>query len=92
MPSMLTADLSTACYRVYDLNGDGRIDAEELFIMLSSILGDGQQSYTEQQLEHVVQATMLQYDTDGDWHLTFQEFKQLMNSIDLFSKFTFTVC
>lgn len=77
--------------RVYDLNGDGKIDAEELYTMLSSILGDAQ-SYTEQQLEHVVQATVLQYDMDGDWHLTFQEFKQLMNSIDLFSKFTFTIC
>lgn len=76
---------------MYDLDGDGKIDAEELYTMLKSILGDTQ-CYTEQQLEHVVHATMLQYDTDGDWQLTFKEFKQLMNTIDLFSKFTFTIC
>lgn len=76
---------------MYDLDGDLKIDAEELYIMLKSILGEAQ-NYTEQQLEHVVHATMLQYDTDGDWQLTFKEFKQLMNTIDLSSKFTFTVC
>lgn len=76
---------------MYDLDGDGKIGAEELYTMLKSILGEAH-NYTEQQLEHVVHSTMLQYDADGDWQLNYKEFKQLMNTTDLFSKFTFTVC
>lgn len=74
---------------LYDLDGDGRISAQELYSMLQQILGEG---YTHQQLERVVQATMVQYDTDGDWSITFNEFVKLMNTVDLYSKFTFTVC
>jgi hypothetical protein len=44
--------------------------------MLQQIVGEG---VTDQQLEQVVQATMLQYDTDGDWCLDFCEFVALMN-------------
>jgi Ca2+-binding EF-hand superfamily protein len=62
--------------RLYDLDQDGCISAQELFSMLQQIVGEG---VTDQQLERVVQATMLQYDTDGDWCLDFQEFVALMN-------------
>lgn len=44
--------------------------------MLQQLLGEG---VGDQQLERVVQATMLQYDTDGDWRLDFREFVALMN-------------
>jgi len=75
--------------RVYDLNNDGYIDSEELYSMLQQIVGDG---CSPQQLDHVVQATMVQYDRDGDWKLTLVEFVNLMNTTDLFSKFTITLC
>eukprot|EP00775_Hariotina_reticulata_P010554 gene10554-10714_t len=76
-------------FRVYDLNNDGYIDSEELYSMLQQIVGAG---CSQQQLDHVVQATMVQYDRDGDWRLTLVEFVNLMNTTDLFSKFTFTLC
>ena len=44
--------------------------------MLQQLVGEG---VGDQQLERVVQATMLQYDTDGDWRLDFREFVALMN-------------
>jgi Ca2+-binding EF-hand superfamily protein len=67
--------LLPAC-RLYDLDQDGCISAQELYSMLQQIVGEG---VTDQQLERVVQATMLQYDTDGDWCLDFREFVALMN-------------
>jgi Ca2+-binding EF-hand superfamily protein len=62
--------------RLYDLDQDGCISAQELYSMLQQIVGEG---VTDQQLERVVQATMLQYDTDGEWCLDFREFVALMN-------------
>eukprot|EP00879_Flechtneria_rotunda_P011958 GHRR01012489.1.p1 GENE.GHRR01012489.1~~GHRR01012489.1.p1 ORF type:complete len:170 (+),score=45.14 GHRR01012489.1:432-941(+) len=82
-------DMYRLAFTVYDLNQDGVVDAMELFTMLKAIVQNG---YTDRQLDHVVQATMVQYDTDGDWKLTFTEFCKLVNAVDLFSKFTFTLC
>eukprot|EP00882_Tetradesmus_deserticola_P016736 GHRQ01017893.1.p1 GENE.GHRQ01017893.1~~GHRQ01017893.1.p1 ORF type:complete len:175 (+),score=68.55 GHRQ01017893.1:1739-2263(+) len=62
--------------RLYDLDQDGCISAQELYSMLQQIVGEG---VSDQQLERVVQATMLQYDTDGDWSIDFREFVALMN-------------
>ncbi len=47
--------------------------------------------YQDKQLEHVVQCTMLMYDSDGSWSLTMEEFSHLMNHSDLLSKFTFHI-
>ncbi|KAF6251945.1 hypothetical protein COO60DRAFT_570376 [Scenedesmus sp. NREL 46B-D3] len=82
-------DMYRLAFTLYDLNQDGCISAQELFSMLQQIVGEG---VTDQQLERVVQATMLQYDADGDWCIDFQEFVALMSRVDLYSKFTFKVC
>uniref|UniRef100_A0A383VCJ3 EF-hand domain-containing protein n=1 Tax=Tetradesmus obliquus TaxID=3088 RepID=A0A383VCJ3_TETOB len=82
-------DMYRLAFTLYDLDADGCISAQELFSMLQQLLGEG---VGDQQLERVVQATMLQYDTDGDWRLDFREFVALMNRVDLYGKFTFTVC
>lgn len=73
---------------MYDLDGDNVISAQELYSMLHSILGN---AYTDKQLEQVVQRTMVQYDQDGDWTLTYNEFVKLMNTTDLQSKFVFPI-
>ena len=50
--------------RLFDLDADGVINSQDLYALLSSILGEG---YTDQQLDRVVQSTMAQVSAGKGW-------------------------
>jgi len=71
-------------FRVYDLDGDGMISGQELFGTLKQLMG---RAYSDAQLEQVVHNTMIEFDTDGDNKLSYEEFKGLLSHTDLQNKF-----
>eukprot|EP01028_Stygiella_incarcerata_P003916 TRINITY_DN181_c0_g1_i6.p2 TRINITY_DN181_c0_g1~~TRINITY_DN181_c0_g1_i6.p2 ORF type:complete len:162 (+),score=51.33 TRINITY_DN181_c0_g1_i6:289-774(+) len=72
-------------FRVYDLNGDGFISEEELFIVLKQMVGA---NLSDVQLQEIVEKTMKEADEDGDKMISREEFAKVMNSSDMESKMT----
>lgn len=61
-------------FRIYDINGDGFVSAEELYRVLKSIIGA---AIDDNQLLEIAQRTVDEYDTDKDKQLSFDEFQQV---------------
>ncbi|GAX76960.1 hypothetical protein CEUSTIGMA_g4407.t1 [Chlamydomonas eustigma] len=75
-------------FRIYDVDEDGLISSQELFHTLEGLVGV---HYTETQLEQIVLNTMAEFDLDGDNSLNLEEFKMLLSSNDLQSKFALSL-
>ena len=59
-------------FRVYDIDGDGFVNKDELFIILKGLVKD---SLSGSQLQQIVDKTMKDLDQDKDGKLCFDEFK-----------------
>lgn len=70
-------------FRVFDLDEDGYIGINDLFLMLRFLMGN---QLGEVQLAKVVKATMEKYDGDGDGQLTEEEFGALLSPAELLHK------
>uniref|UniRef100_A0A7R9V8B7 EF-hand domain-containing protein n=1 Tax=Chlamydomonas euryale TaxID=1486919 RepID=A0A7R9V8B7_9CHLO len=75
-------------FRIYDINEDGLISSDELYSTLHGLVG---QHYSDAQLEQIVTNTMAEFDMDGDNMLSLEEFKMLLTSTDLQSKFALSL-
>lgn len=75
-------------FKMYDTDGDGFISAEELYNILHTLVGA---SYSETHLEQIVHNTLLEFDKDNDQQLSFEEFKALLSTADLQSKFAMSL-
>eukprot|EP01119_Soliformovum_irregulare_P011190 TRINITY_DN2788_c0_g1_i1.p1 TRINITY_DN2788_c0_g1~~TRINITY_DN2788_c0_g1_i1.p1 ORF type:complete len:119 (-),score=21.49 TRINITY_DN2788_c0_g1_i1:43-399(-) len=64
-------------FKVYDVKGDGFIDAEELSEVLKMMVGN---HLTETQLQTIVEKTMSEADKDGDDLISQPEFEAAMSS------------
>ncbi|KAJ3219845.1 Calcineurin subunit B type 2 [Dinochytrium kinnereticum] len=68
-------------FKVYDVNGDGLIDNEDLKTILKLMVG---KSLVEEEIQHLVDKTILEADTiDKDGFISFDEFKRALFSADL---------
>ncbi|KAJ8296226.1 Calcineurin subunit B [Rhodotorula toruloides] len=67
-------------FKVYDMDRDGFISNGELFLVLKMMVGN---NLKDQQLQQIVDKTMMEADQDGDGKLSFDEFKEMVASTDI---------
>mmetsp|Transcript_1570 Transcript_1570/g.4030 ORF Transcript_1570/g.4030 Transcript_1570/m.4030 type:complete len:181 (+) Transcript_1570:139-681(+) len=67
-------------FKIYDIDGDGFITNGELFTVLKMMVGD---NLGDQQLQQVVDKTMIFADKDKDGKVSFEEFCEVVASSDV---------
>ncbi|OQV02873.1 EF-hand domain-containing protein isoform 2 [Cladophialophora immunda] len=67
-------------FKVYDIDRDGYISNGELFIVLKMMVGS---NLKDQQLQQIVDKTIMEADKDGDGKISFSEFTQMVESTDV---------
>ncbi|KWU41563.1 EF-hand [Rhodotorula sp. JG-1b] len=67
-------------FKVYDMDRDGYISNGELYLVLKMMVGN---NLKDQQLQQIVDKTMMEADQDGDGKLSFDEFKDMVASTDI---------
>jgi serine/threonine-protein phosphatase 2B regulatory subunit len=67
-------------FRVYDIDRDGYISNGELFIVLKMMVGS---NLKDQQLQQIVDKTIIEADLDGDGKISFEEFTRMVKSTDV---------
>jgi len=58
-------------FKVYDMDRDGYISNGELFLVLKMMVGN---NLRDQQLQQIVDKTIMEADADGDGKISFEEF------------------
>ncbi|XP_064403617.1 calcineurin subunit B type 1-like [Halichondria panicea] len=70
-------------FRIYDIDQDGFISNGELFQVLKTMVGN---NLTEKQLQEIVDKTILYSDKDGDGKISYEEFCDVVGTMDVPSK------
>ncbi|KAJ3496125.1 hypothetical protein NLG97_g2893 [Lecanicillium saksenae] len=81
-------------FKVYDIDRDGYISNGELFIVLKMMVGN---NLKDQQLQQIVDKTIMEADLDGDGKISFEEFTKMVENTDVsmsmtLGKFSFLYC
>ncbi|RKP29198.1 EF-hand [Metschnikowia bicuspidata] len=63
-------------FRIYDIDRDGYIGNGELFIVMKAMVG---QNLRDEELQQIVDKTIMEADTDGDGKLSFEEFQRVVD-------------
>ncbi|KAK4046869.1 Calcineurin subunit B [Microbotryomycetes sp. JL201] len=72
-------------FKVYDMDRDGFISNGELFLVLKMMVGN---NLKDQQLQQIVDKTLMEADLDGDGKLNFDEFQSMVTNTDIIQKMT----
>jgi serine/threonine-protein phosphatase 2B regulatory subunit len=72
-------------FRVYDTKGDGIITKDEIVELLKLMVGN---NLTNEQIDLIVQKTMVEYDLDKDGKISEDEFFKMMEKEDIGNKMT----
>uniref|UniRef100_A0A7S1KQU8 EF-hand domain-containing protein n=1 Tax=Percolomonas cosmopolitus TaxID=63605 RepID=A0A7S1KQU8_9EUKA len=64
-------------FKVYDIDNDGFISNGELFLVLKMMVGN---NLSDEQLQQIVDKTILEGDLDGDGKISFEEFKGILRT------------
>src|SRR3954466_13980664 len=67
-------------FKVYDIDRDGFISNGELFIVLKMMVG---MEPKDQQLQQIVDKTIMEADLDKDGKIRFQEFSKMVQNTDV---------
>ena len=67
-------------FKVYDIDRDGYISNGELFIVLKMMVG---KNLEDEQLQQIVDKTIMEADLDGDGKLSFDEFNKAVSDTDV---------
>lgn len=67
-------------FEIYDIDKDGFISNGELYIVLKMMVG---QNLTNDQLQQVVDRTIMENDIDGDGKLSFTEFQKAVEETQI---------
>jgi len=70
-------------FKIYDINQDGFISNGELFTVLKMMVGN---NLKDVQLQQIVDKTILQFDSDGDGKISYEEFCNVVGSMDVDKK------
>lgn len=65
-------------FQIYDLDGDGFISREELFMVLQMMVG---KNLKEEQLHCIVNRTLVYADKDLDGRISFEEFESIIGKL-----------
>jgi len=72
-------------FKVYDMDRDGFISNGELFLVLKMMVGN---NLKDQQLQQIVDKTIMEADKDGDGKLSFEEFSTMVSNTDIVKQMT----
>ena len=64
-------------FNIYDIDRDGYIGNGELFIVMKMMVG---KNLKDEELQQIVDKTLIEADLDGDGKLNFEEFKNAVNT------------
>ena len=67
-------------FKVYDIDRDGYISNGELFIVLKMMVGS---NLKDQQLQQIVDKTIMEADLDRDGKISFDEFTKMVENTDV---------
>jgi serine/threonine-protein phosphatase 2B regulatory subunit len=67
-------------FKVYDIDRDGYISNGELFIVLKMMVGN---NLKDQQLQQIVDKTIMEADLDNDGKISFEEFQRIVQNTDV---------
>lgn len=67
-------------FKVYDIDRDGYISNGELFIVLKMMVGS---NLKDQQLQQIVDKTIMEADLDHDGKISFEEFTKMVENTDV---------
>ncbi|KAL8945341.1 MAG: hypothetical protein Q9211_000111 [Gyalolechia sp. 1 TL-2023] len=67
-------------FKVYDIDRDGYISNGELFIVLKMMVGS---NLKDQQLQQIVDKTLMEADKDRDGKISFDEFTKMVENTDV---------
>ncbi|KIR26247.1 calcineurin subunit B [Cryptococcus deuterogattii 99/473] len=67
------------------MDRDGYISNGELYLVLKQMVGN---NLKDQQLQQIVDKTIMEADKDGDGKLSFEEFTQMVASTDIVKQMT----
>ncbi|KAG5659047.1 hypothetical protein KAF25_007600 [Fusarium avenaceum] len=67
-------------FKVYDIDRDGYISNGELFIVLKMMVGS---NLKDQQLQQIVDKTIMEADLDKDGKISFEEFTKMVEGTDI---------
>jgi len=72
-------------FKVYDIDRDGYISNGELFIVLKMMVGN---NLKDQQLQQIVDKTIMEADLDHDGKISFEEFTKMVENTDVSQNLT----
>ncbi|RSH83827.1 Calcineurin subunit B [Saitozyma podzolica] len=72
-------------FKVYDMDRDGFISNGELYLVLKQMVGN---NLKDQQLQQIVDKSIMEADKDGDGKLSFEEFTAMVASTDIVKQMT----
>jgi len=72
-------------FKVYDIDRDGYISNGELFIVLKMMVGS---NLKDQQLQQIVDKTIMEADLDKDGKISFEEFTKMVENTDISNNMT----
>ncbi|KAI3404731.2 hypothetical protein KGF56_002434 [Candida oxycetoniae] len=75
-------------FSIYDIDRDGYIGNGELFIVMKMMVGKNLQ---DEELQQIVDKTMMEADKDGDGKLNFEEFKDAVDSNTIANTLTLNI-
>ncbi|CAH1262853.1 calcineurin subunit B type 1 isoform X3 [Branchiostoma lanceolatum] len=70
-------------FKIYDMDKDGYISNGELFQVLKMMVGS---NLKDTQLQQIVDKTIINADKDGDGKISFEEFCEVVGSMDIHKK------
>ncbi|KXS14402.1 EF-hand [Gonapodya prolifera JEL478] len=72
-------------FKVYDMDRDGYISNGELFLVLKMMVGN---NLKDQQLQQIVDKTIMEADLDGDGKISFEEFAKTVENTNIVGQMT----
>lgn len=72
-------------FKIYDIDRDGYIGNGELFVVMKMMVGKNLQ---DEELQQIVDKTLMEADEDDDGRLNFEEFKKAVDSKSVASSLT----
>ncbi|EEB08631.1 calcineurin regulatory subunit [Schizosaccharomyces japonicus yFS275] len=72
-------------FKIYDIDRDGYISNGELFLVLKMMVGT---NLRDDQLQQIVDKTIMEVDEDKDGKISFAEFKKIISGTDVASSMT----